>query len=115
MTSPIMDPGVDPEKASLLQAGLDALNETNPPDLNAPVVLALIRHGCPKARQARSAGRAVSVAINLSERYEPDEFGHAIIYREGVCPKCSQVARSKVGRVVLVSARPPITGRVARD
>lgn len=111
-----MDPGVDSLRACELQSLLDDLNESSPADLDAPVVLILPRHGCPKARQARAAGRAVSVAIRLKEIYRESYDGiHAIIYREGMCPRCNQTARSKRGRVVLIAERPPLEGRVARD
>lgn len=116
MASPLIDPGVNPLVAEELQRVLDSINVQSPVDNDAPVVLALPRHGCPKARQARSAGRAVSSAIRLKEVYLAHQDGvHALIYREGQCPKCHQTARSKRGRVVLVVDRPPLEGRVARN
>jgi hypothetical protein len=113
--TPLMDPGVDSLVAHLAQSSLDTLNELQPADYDAPVVLILFRHGCPKARQAKAAGKAVSVAIRLKEMYLPIDELHALLYREGSCPKCGQTARSKRGRVVLIAERPPLEGRVARD
>ena len=112
---PQMDDGVDPAIAQLLQDGLDALNTFDPPQHIAPNFLANFRHLCAKARQAQAKGTGVSTAITLKERYVVDEGEtHAILYREGRCAKCKDVARSDVGRVVLTARRAPVEGRVAR-
>lgn len=128
---PQMDDGVDPQIAQALQDGLDALNAYDPPQHIAPNFLANFRHLCAKARQAQAKGTGVSTAITLKERYvtgwERTDSGrvlartdyvsvptHAILYREGRCVKCGDVARSDVGRVVLTAQRPPVEGRVAR-
>jgi hypothetical protein len=128
---PQMDDGVDPTIAQLLQDGLDRLNAESPPQHVAPNFLANFRHLCTKARQAQAKGTGVSTAITLKERYvtgwERTDSGrvlartdyvsvptHAILYREGRCAKCGDVARSDVGRVVLTAQRPPVEGRVAR-
>lgn len=113
-----------------LQRGLDLYNEQNPPAYNPPALLANYRHLCEKARQAKATGKGVSTAIDLKERYvtawfhspngnvEPAEDPNselAIIYREGSCKACRKVARSAVGRIVNVTERPPVSGRVARE
>lgn len=113
---PFIDPGVDEAVALQMQSVLDQVNVKSPADIDSPVMISLYRHGCPKARQARNAGKAVSVAIRLREVYLRHEDGiHALLYREGACPKCLATARSRRGRVVLVLDRPPLEGRVARD
>jgi hypothetical protein len=136
---PQMDEGVDPDVAQVLQAGLDTLNALVPPQHIAPNFLGNFRHLCMAARQAKMTGKGVSTAITLKEKYivgwevsevtdgtgfvvdrhifaHTDTPGstHAIIYREGKCVKCKDIARSDVGRVVLIADRPPVEGRVAR-
>lgn len=107
-----------------LQAGLDKLNADDPPDYWPSALLANFRHPCMKARIAKRTGRPVSTAIDLKEVYltrweesvpliDPDdEF--AMIYRQGTCKSCGQVARSKTGRFVRTAERPPVYGRVSR-
>lgn len=107
-----------------LQAGLEQLNALDPPAYYAAPLLANFRHGCTKARIARRTGRAVSTAIDLKEVYvtrwvegrpESDPADeHALLYRQGTCKHCGQLARSRTGRIVLTADRPPMFGRVAR-
>lgn len=126
---PQMDEGVDPYIAQQLQNGLDLLNAEVPAQHVAPNFLGNFRHLCMKARQAQTTGKGVSTAITLKERYvvgwdndiplyvmaiTTTDNTHAILYREGRCGKCKDIARSDVGRVVLIKDRPPMEGRVAR-
>lgn len=113
---PIVDLNADARVARLLQDGLDALNAQDPVELHPSPLLALLRHGCSEARQAKKIGRPVQEAIRLKEQYVlgPGEV-EALIYRYGECTKCSVRARSLIGRVVLTAERPPIAGRVARE
>lgn len=39
----------------------------------------------------------------------------AFIYKEGKCAKCEATARSRAGRFVLASERPPTAGRMSRS
>lgn len=137
MADPIIDDGVPEGVARQLQDGLDKLNELKPAHYDPPPFLANYRHLCTKARQAAHTGKGVSTAIDLKEQYvtswektadshddeqvisisgkqDPDDE-YAILYREGSCKSCGEVARSKKGRVVLTSERPPVYGRVGRD
>jgi hypothetical protein len=117
---------------ALLQAHLDGLNKQTPPDYDPPWTSAVFRHPCRKSRVAKHTGRPTSAAIPLTERYltlrevvitdgdgeDPasdfiDQF--AIIFREGVCGRCGQTARSSVGRIVATAERPPLEGRVSRE
>jgi hypothetical protein len=113
---PKMDEGVDPAVAQELQDRLDRLNETSVAEHNVPHFLASYRHACEGARQSKLAGKGVSTNIDTGELYVEHADGvHALLYREGTCKKCHQVARSKQGRVVLIAQRPPVSNRVARD
>lgn len=113
------------DPASTLQGLLDRVNAEDPPHHDVPPILANFRHPCTRARQsAKLGGKGVSTAIDLKERYvllseadptAPDGGEYALVYREGRCKRCGQVARSRTGRVVLTAERPPIAGRVARD
>lgn len=113
------------EAQRILQDFLDNLNGEDPPHHDVPAFLANYRHPCTRARQsAKLGGKGVSTAIDLKERYvllsdadpsAPDGSEYALVYREGKCKRCGQVARSRTARVVLTSERPPISGRVARD
>jgi hypothetical protein len=38
----------------------------------------------------------------------------AYIFRQGKCPRCGTTARSRKGRMVVASERPPLQGRQAR-
>lgn len=106
------------------QAMLDDLNAVEPVQHKAPPLLALFRHVC-------SHKNNTSVAIQLQERFiQSDvplpEFGWtpeqalalggllAFIFKEGVCRRCGESARSVTGRVVLTAERPPTAGRLAR-
>lgn len=109
-----------------LQAGLDKMNEADPPDYWPSPLLAIYRHPCMKARVAKRTGRAVSTAIDLREAYVtrwvadgtvPDvdlSDETAMLFRHGSCKHCGQTARSRKGRFVLTAERPPVMGRVAR-
>ena len=114
--NPIMHPDVDVKVAKALQSVLDETNSSDPVELHPAPLIAIQRHGCSEARQAKKLGRPVQVAIQLKERYllTPDEEV-ALLFREGECPKCHIRARSLVGRVVLTAERPPLQGRVARE
>lgn len=116
-------------RATELQAGLDRLNALDPPTYRPTALGANFRHLCTKARQAKLTGKGVSTAITLKERYvtgwligddeiepltDPDAEV-AILYREGTCKSCREVARSPQGRVVLTAERPPLEGRVSRE
>lgn len=127
MAEPIVsgeDAGRIPEEvARALQDYLDEVNAAAPADLSVPPFLANTRHSCKKARQSAHAGKGVSTAMQLKERYVSaedtslpgDDLGsYAIVYREGACKKCGTTARSLQGRVVLTAERPPIEGRVGR-
>lgn len=99
-----------------LQVALDTRNATDPPDIWAPAILANIRHGCVKARLSGPEGRAVSTALDLHEVYLVSTDGsHAMLFREGRCTRCRQLARSRMGRLVKTTDRPPLYGRVARS
>lgn len=113
---PTVDEGVDLHAARALQDSLDRLNAADPAGLDAPYFLAKIRHGCTKTRLSGPTGRPVAAPLDLKEVYVPssDEV-HALIYRQGECPKCHLTARSRVGRAVLTAQRPPVYGRVGRD
>jgi len=81
------------------------LSDQDPPDMVVPPVLANVRHECGEGRQR---------ALPLRERYEYSEDREwAILWREGTCRRCGMTMRSE-GRIVRVSERPPLTGRVAR-
>ncbi len=98
-----------------LQEALRSINEEHPAQMDPLPFLANIRHTCPKARGAK-AGRGVSTAIQLHERYlEHEDEVHALVYREGTCKKCGSVARSSKGFVVVIEDRPPVYGRVGRE
>jgi hypothetical protein len=114
------------------QAYLDEMNATDPADYDPMPLQALFRHPCKKARQSHGlAGKGVSTAIDLKERYVPmtevaenrgvtfpsTSTGErvALVYREGKCKKCGQTARSSRARLVLTSSRPPVSGRVGRE
>lgn len=124
MADPLVSEALIPEDISrALQDHLDALNAENPPDIQVPPFLANTRHSCKKARQSAHAGKGVSTAMQLKERYvtlaslRPEAEGgdeYAILYREGRCKKCGTTARSEQGRTVLTAERPPIEGRVGR-
>lgn len=111
-----IDEGVDPDEARELQDALDALNEEDPPDHVVPFFVANFRHPCSGARQSKQlAGKGVSTAIDMKERYEVHASGKtALVYREGTCKRCRQVARSESGRAVDPEKRPPVSGRVGR-
>lgn len=108
-----------------LQAGLDSLNASDPPLYWPSALLAIYRHPCPESRIAKRTGRPVSTAIDLKEMYATewvaagwrasadDEL--AILFRQGQCKACKQVARSRKGRIVKTADRPPVMGRVSRD
>lgn len=123
--------GVEDEIAYELQAGLDDLNEADPPSFYSPHFIANPRHECTGARQAEATGKGVSTAIDTKECYVTGWEKHkdpltvkplydetakvALIYRQGRCKKCKNLTRSEVGRVVLVDERPPSEGRMARE
>jgi hypothetical protein len=96
-----------------LQAVLDQKNADAPPDHIVPTVIAIFRHECTAARGAKE-DHGISSALDLHERYVIDtDPAYGMLYREGKC-KCGVTARSREGRFVETSKRPPITGRVAR-
>lgn len=98
-----------------LQAALDERNESSPPDMDAPAILGKMRHDCTKARLSGPEGRKVSTALDLKEIYWLSDDGvFALVFREGKCTHCGQVARSKKGRVYEAAKRPPLQGRVGR-
>lgn len=124
------DETVPDEVAQQLQEGLDALNEQDPARYHPMPVGANFRHMCEKARQAKHTGKGVSTAIDLKERYvtgwettdgnvvpaeNADTAEYAILYREGRCKSCKELARSKEGRIVRTADRPPVLGRVGRE
>lgn len=94
------------------QGRLDALNQEQPPNLNAPPYLANIRHPC---TAHRTTARVSKVSLALHEVYWTEEDGpHAFLFREGKCSRCGTVARSRLGRLVLAAERPPMYGRQGR-
>lgn len=117
------------DETQRLQSGLDRLNAIDPPTYRPMSLSANFRHLCTKARQAKMTGKGVSTAITLKERYvtgwvigddelealHDDNAEFAILYREGTCKSCREVARSVQGRVVRTAERPPLEGRVGRE
>lgn len=112
------------EIALALDAWLQGLNESDPPDFDVPWMLHNFRHACPEARGAKVTGKPISTALECKERYVrlgdvSGAFGGlgdswAIVFREGSCALCKATGRSLRGHVVNTVARPPLEGRVAR-
>lgn len=120
-----------------LQRFLDDLNLSDPPTFEVPWTSSVFRHPCPESRIAKHTGKPTSTALQLHERYVTieelmDSGGVtdsemtgiirsavggdvAIVYREGRCTRCGSTARTKIGRIVAPSERPPLEGRVGRD
>ena len=110
------DHEVPSEVARGLQSLLDQINIETPADHDAPWFSRVYRHACMKARQSKQlAGKGVSTAIDLKERYiSSDDETFAILFKEGTCKRCHETARSARGCCIEVGKRPSLEGRVAR-
>ena len=128
------------EVREALTGYLASLNSSDPPTYDPPWFMGRYRHTCPERRERSTAldlkERYVTIQDAIDESNErlakasgglagPATFGgpgfepedrdlFAIVFREGKCKWCGQTARSSEGRVVAVSERPPMFGRVAR-
>lgn len=109
------------EVNAAFQMHLDAINKKLPADYDSPHFLAIMRHTC-------SGQGSRSKALDLEERritfddiandHDSEDIAklaeYAMLYREGLCRRCKQTARSSVGRLIKSEDRPPISGRVGR-
>jgi len=102
---------VTPPAVLELQAQFAELSATEPAKYNIGVVqLGSYRHPC---TVRGSANRQRS--LDLEENYVLAEDGSvAMIYREGRCKTCKQIARNSIPLFVDPTVRPPLKGRVGR-
>lgn len=109
------DHEVPTDVAAELQTLLDKINLDIPANHDAPWFSRVFRHSCTAARQSKLAGKGVSTAIDLKERYIPThDDRYAILYKEGKCKRCNETARSARGCCIEIAKRPSLEGRVAR-
>jgi hypothetical protein len=105
------------DQVSLLKAS----HETNPPTFIAPSYIRIFRHSCPGNSGASTEIFLREVYNTNPDMYEDRIVGDprlvlregtlAFIYKEGKCKLCGATARSKTGRIVETSERPPLSRR----